>query len=618
MRTSIIPPARRAAAGRSVLIGALAAVFLAVPNVHVARAASRTAFESGDSDLVVSGQADIGRYDLFVARRTAHWTWRPLAAIPTANPDDLAIGQQCVTGDARYAIVVVAPRSATNDPRLMDAGGVAYAVALDSGQMTLLARGVTLAYFDPGCGVGEQYALTSYLGGDEADSRVVVGDLSRQTRWSATYAGELTSAVPVGPGAVAVSGNHLDELGTRGTKPLAALGGPAYDLRPAADGGVDFLVDTGATTAVMHLQRGNVTELGAGAASRVGIAYGLHGSNHFENILPRAGVRLDPARVPGEVSHAAVSSAGDAVLAAGRAGPSAAIGPVDSARESLTLIGRPPSSTRVGSRPPRILSAVARSAARRAPRSAAPAMQTQTPTCAVPRGASGLYSPGIPNVPDIQVTQPSAPMMDWALQLASRNKLTGTNARPQGFDNLRLPSYAASTDFPVPALLGSTSGHVPPQVMEGILATESNWKQASFHAPRGMAGDPLTANYYGTDANGDYIDYAAGDCGYGAAQVTSLMGVGQESPRPPGQDRRRLRGEHRGRRADPGQAVEPALPRRHHGQRRQSQCVGRLVPGRVGIQHGPGAQRRAREHHRLHARTQLYWAGRNLGPRVGQ
>ncbi|MBV9384756.1 MAG: hypothetical protein JO242_29360, partial [Streptosporangiaceae bacterium] len=82
--------------------------------------------------------------------------------------------------------------------------------------------------------------------------------------------------------------------------------------------------------------------------------------------------------------------------------------------------------------------------------------------------------------------------------------------------------------FPPPAIAGHPGAVVPPQVVYGILAQESNWNQASFHALAGYGGNPLVANYYGsTDpASPTDINYANADCGYGIAQITDLMKAG--------------------------------------------------------------------------------------------
>jgi hypothetical protein len=66
-------------------------------------------------------------------------------------------------------------------------------------------------------------------------------------------------------------------------------------------------------------------------------------------------------------------------------------------------------------------------------------------------------------------------------------------------------------------------------VVEAIMAQESNWSQASWHAPRGITGDPLVADYYGYNATGT-IDYLQVDCGYGLGQITSIMTAGATNP----------------------------------------------------------------------------------------
>jgi hypothetical protein len=117
--------------------------------------------------------------------------------------------------------------------------------------------------------------------------------------------------------------------------------------------------------------------------------------------------------------------------------------------------------------------------------------------------------------------------VDWAIQQGVRNLLTGANGRPAGYLNLGLPAYSPDADFPAPTLLGG--GTVPAQVVEGVFVAESNWSQASPHAPAGTAGNPLIANYYGTDASLSTIDYSQADCGYGLGQVTDFMAAADTS-----------------------------------------------------------------------------------------
>jgi hypothetical protein len=143
-----------------------------------------------------------------------------------------------------------------------------------------------------------------------------------------------------------------------------------------------------------------------------------------------------------------------------------------------------------------------------------PPPQNQTdPTCAVPR-----------NDIHYQVPQPTGDQVNWAIQQAVRGNLTAS--RPANYLSLGLNAYAPDGDFPVPSLSTSsttTAGTLPPQILNGILAQESNWDQASFHAPRTTAGNPLIADYYGIIANNGVIDFNKADCGYGIAQVTDVM-----------------------------------------------------------------------------------------------
>jgi RHS repeat-associated protein len=142
-----------------------------------------------------------------------------------------------------------------------------------------------------------------------------------------------------------------------------------------------------------------------------------------------------------------------------------------------------------------------------------------TPTCAVPR-----------LTPTLQAMQPGNAQVSWAIEMAEQGYLTGSAyTRPANFDNMGLVAYAPSSDFPPVALShpsGSTTTHVPRSVMEAIVSQESNYNQASWHALPGIAGDPLIADYYGSGGGITTINYPNADCGYGLAQVTTGMHVG--------------------------------------------------------------------------------------------
>jgi hypothetical protein len=130
---------------------------------------------------------------------------------------------------------------------------------------------------------------------------------------------------------------------------------------------------------------------------------------------------------------------------------------------------------------------------------------TTNQTCAVPR--LDVHH---------QIVQPSSGQIDWAIQMATRGLLTHSR---RGDPSWNLAAYTPSSDFPF-------SVTVPREVMSGVIAAESNWDQASFHAAVGVAGDPLIANYYGVSADGSSRDYNNADCGYGLTQQTDGMRIG--------------------------------------------------------------------------------------------
>jgi hypothetical protein len=492
-------------------------------------AVTATPSSTGSADVIVGGRDAIGQYDLYVASKVSAWQWRAVAALRSPDASDLTIGQQCVTGDGTYAVVVIAPRRATNSQAGMDAGGVGYGVNLTTGSVSFLGTGLSLAYFDPSCGVAEQYVLTGYSGESESNTILTLGDLAGGVQKTVMAHGEFTSAVPVGGGIAAAFGSRIEHLTARGWTLFtpAAFGSVPYDLLASAGGGLDLLANRGTTAQAWHLDgRGRVL-VGTGRAGVAHISAGLGGENHLENVRPAGNWPRSEFVSTTLPWRSSLSLGGDAIAVPLKlrapAGRSAAgqVTPIDGAPEITTMYGIVTTRRFPAAAPISIVTQL------EGTRNSTGALAAQTATCAVPRGASGLDPATGPNIPDIQVPQPSGPMIDWALTQAASNHLVGTLGRPAGFDNLGLPAYAASTDFPVPNLAGGASGvTVPPQVMEGIFATESNWDQASFHAPRGMPGDPLISNYYGTDSSDSIINYANADCGYGVGQVTSLMTVG--------------------------------------------------------------------------------------------
>jgi hypothetical protein len=524
-------------ASMSTVQGAAAAAAAPAGPAGIQRAAhvqgSQTA--GGPGDVAVTGSGDLTGYHLYVASRQGGWRWRPLATIqPGGGEGQGWIGQECVTGDGHTVVAVVAPWSASNSAAGMDAGGLAYAVTVPGGAVRPLAGGLSLAYFDPGCGLGDTVALTSYAGPQQRPTKVSVLDAATgAVTATSTVPGEVTSAVPVGRRILAAQGGQLlDITGNRATV-LASFRGQVSSLHPAASGGVDLVAQAGGGRAGIWSAGGGhpAHQLGAGPAMMVHLLGGLEGHNLATGtaaLARGAGLTrlrdvadLTGASVQGGlelteragVQHTAAAADGRAIaeIAAGAGQVADTTLPAPAVRRTETM----PSRSVAVAVPSAITSSGAAKTGRRV---MADGAVINTPKCAVPR--NNIYN---------QAWQPSSAQVRWAVNQAVQGDLTPqyTEAlRPPdpgeyaiGTSQTPLPPEYADNDYPLLANVPD----VPPLVMYGILAQESNWNQASWHAIPGRPGDPLVANYYGDNANANSIDYSQADCGYGIAQVTSFM-----------------------------------------------------------------------------------------------
>ncbi|HEX3792310.1 MAG TPA: RHS repeat-associated core domain-containing protein [Pseudonocardiaceae bacterium] len=509
---------------------------------------------STSADVAVNGYGDSAGYHVEVGREVSGFAWHEVAVLHPAGVDDSSwTGYQCVSGDGRFAAVAILPASAVNLESARDHGGFAYSVDLSSGAVRPIATGVGLMYFSPGCGIGDDAVFTLNPGTGQTTTQVLRADLTTgAVTSSVTVPGQVASTVPTATGLVGALGPNLVAVNSNGTTSVVAkVGGTPFDLRPAADGGVSLL-DTSAGSTVSlaeHEHAGVVTTLGSGALDRVQ----LFGGRAGHAVLSGA-----KQTVPGLLAAAGVSSVSDAGLAHGAQASSldgdALLGASANGQQTTPQVfatrtaklvpdaQAPASATpntaipayqpagatggavpETGALQPKGDAAGSTAAAPgTTPNAVAPAV-AQSPTCAVPRL----------NDTD-QVMQPSPAQVDWAAQLAEQGLLTTGNGytRPAGFNNLGLAAYAPNSDFPLIALDHPSSDSwntVPRSVFEAIMAQESNWSQASWHAPKGVSGDPLIADYYGSGGGIDSISYAGSDCGYGISQVTDGMHVGDTS-----------------------------------------------------------------------------------------
>ncbi|MET8981359.1 transglycosylase SLT domain-containing protein [Streptomyces sp. NPDC004539] len=196
-------------------------------------------------DRMVTYDGDATGLHVLVADSAHAYAWRTAATLSEPGIDtDQWIGQTCVTGSGDKAVVVYAPRQTANDQQGFQEGAFAAVVDLADGAVTKLPELVSLAYFNPGCGDGEQAVLTRPKGDDTqlltVDARH--GRIVRQQ----TVAGQLTSAVPFADGIAASAGDSVVSVDGKGdVRTLARTAGRPFRLVPDAQTGLAYQVPSG-------------------------------------------------------------------------------------------------------------------------------------------------------------------------------------------------------------------------------------------------------------------------------------------------------------------------------------------------------------------------------------
>lgn len=503
----------------AVMVTAFTVTLLAFTSVAQAVQPSKR----GD-DVLVWAQGDAGGYHLFTGIATERWAWRPLA---TLRPLDAAgepwIGYHCLTGNGRQIVATIAPRGAANSALARDRGAFAYAIDVRTGRVRPLAAGVALKYHTPGCGLGSRATLSRSLGRDQARTQLLLVDTRRgKVLRTVTVRGQVTSAVPVGKQIWGTRGSDIVRVDRRGAHRIARTGGRPFSLRPSRPG-VDFLVaGRSSRVLVQTLAQRRITPLTTGRLGGTELYLGRGGRSVVVGAQTRerrAARTLRLVRAPRRGVVRAASLAGRVVLSqrvrragSGSAAPRAIADGVGRVEPRLSSArGGPSRSAAVGA--PRRRAYTRRPAFVGLPRARTSGFTT--PKCAVPR-----------NDLRRQVPQPNAAQINWAIQQATRNNLTGAVlTRPSNYLNMGLASYQPSNDFRRHDLSGAPGTPVPPALIAAVYAQESAWRQASFRALPGVSGNPLVSDYYGAGGTLDRIEYNDADCGYGVSQVTDPMSV---------------------------------------------------------------------------------------------
>ncbi|GLZ33013.1 hypothetical protein Lesp02_52010 [Lentzea sp. NBRC 105346] len=500
--------------------------------------------KSGDVAWTTSGDAD--GFHILAAKAAEGYEWRTVATLSERGFDaDQWIGNVCATGSGKRLVVVYAPRTFTNKAELFDRGGFTATVDLESGAVTKLPVQSTLAYYNPGCGTGETAVVTQEGVETLGKTRLFEVDAAKNTVGKAIEVpGQLTSSIPTKNGIVAADSGGVVTVNAQGKRELLAKSAQLpFRLRADADGGVVFMDREGADGVVRRVDRvgkgAKVAALARGPLMEIGLAASAAGKVFVTgkvaklSPLPRTVKRLDVSNesTMSTLGELAVTS----VLRAKNPDPRTpvrdpfAARPVRVEARSATT-GKPvaftvdPAATDAGDSGraphPKLGTPSGEMSAQGSPDSPLdPAEQV----CAIAR-----------NNPNIQVYQPTARQVEWAVDYAVDSALTIT--REANWKNSGMPvSWQPQSMFPPIPLEGG--GKVPPQVFLGIIAQESNMWQAARFALPGVTSNPLIGNFYGVDLyNGDQsddwnINWAKADCGYGVTQITDGMRLaGKEKP----------------------------------------------------------------------------------------
>ncbi|QYN23656.1 SGNH/GDSL hydrolase family protein [Amycolatopsis sp. DSM 110486] len=421
-----------------------------------------------------------------------------------------------------------APREAVNHEDLFRAGGLTAIVDLSSGGVHKLPFTVNLAYYNPGCGAGDEVVFTrNFTAGDTYKSQLVtVNAATAKTVRQVDATGQVTSAVPFGDGVLAAAADGLATVSADGTlKHVADTTDTPFRLSADKDGGVGYEIRTPAGTEIhRYTKTGDariaLAPLDSVRVSQIAGRVTVQGpaATRLRVPLPRDWQAAD-VPIDADLSTTgslAVLSATNVESAPDHPGDPT---PVTISTQVLKTGARPQFAVHPNALMPsagRAVSPAIGTPSTGGKKSAAvdPSTTTTDPdrACAVPR-----------NDPKIQSLQPTPEMGEWAADLAVKGQLT--IQRPTGWNGSTLPAYSPEGMFAMHKLVGG--GQVPAQVLLGVMAQESNIWQSGMDTVDGESGNFNQGGFYGKGVGVDRVDFGNVDCGYGATQVTTGMTIAE-------------------------------------------------------------------------------------------
>ncbi|MFC8370151.1 MULTISPECIES: hypothetical protein [unclassified Streptomyces] len=509
---------------------------------------------TSSSDAIVQATGDAEGLHILAARESDAFSFYEIARLNRKELSDVGpwTGYVCTTGSGNYAAAVYAPSMWSNEPGAYARGAFAAVIRLSDGKVTEVPERVQLAYFTPGCGAGDEVAFTSSSATDESVGSTTVISVDAATGAVSsrrTVKGFLTHVTPTRKGTFGVLDGNLVDLKGDGKKlsarKLAAVPGPMFALTASKNGTVDIGTVDGKSSVISRFNGKDFTELGRAPKGKVELLPVADGAAVVGQVKG-----IDTSDAPGLFKHAVDGRVTGisrhrhlvthSVFSEQMKGLTTRIG--SASKQGAGTLTVKATALKTGAKATTLVDADRR---RPKPDTSLPmdpaafvtADDDDPPTCGEggPESqclsGSGVDHYGLigqmetpcivkRNDPKRQALQASANQVEWAVDQAVHGTLTIT--RPQNWHDTGLAAYTPQGLFPKPKLTGG--GEIPAQVMLGILAQESNFKQASWHSMNGDSGNVTRSDWFGNE-NGIhyYPDRSKADCGYGIAQVTTGM-----------------------------------------------------------------------------------------------
>ncbi|MGW6882629.1 golvesin C-terminal-like domain-containing protein [Streptomyces goshikiensis] len=515
------------------------------------------------TDRAWTTSGDAAGFHVLVADQKAGYGWRTAATLAEPGFDaDMWIGNACVTGSGKRAVVAYAPRTFTNKPELMARGAFTAVVDLDTGAVTKLDRQASLAYFSPGCGIGETAVLTQAGGETKNQTRLLTVDVAAaKVSQTVEVAGQVTSAIPVGNDIVAADAARLTRIDEQGRRTaIAQTAQVPFGLKVDTEGSLVYMDRPAGTKDQGEVKRITARDIARGDASKTKqtlLARGaltkmdlsssadgtvfITGDTQAAQPLPKT-----VQRRPDVPKDSTASTSGKALVTNVTMDENDPRKQQDLAAESKKIslkvlaTGKEANFTVTPTVPDgKATAGIAPSPALPGPRTATLSAQksaAQPAAMAASTVENERYCSVARNDPAKQAMQPKPRQVEWAVDQIVNGTLDKNVSRPANWKNLGMAEYQPQTLFPRLGLNGG--GRIPAQVLLGITAQESNMWQASRVVVPGVTGNPLIGNYYGIKyaASGQQTDpwainWSEADCGYGVTQITDGMRMhGKEKP----------------------------------------------------------------------------------------